>query len=103
MLQEISLFETNIRIVGGLLSAYDLSGDKVGAGPEPFRGRTYLRSAAGDEQVSVWSQGVHVPSQAFLRRATELVDLMLPAMDGMPTGWSICASCDALLRQLLTP
>jgi mannosyl-oligosaccharide alpha-1,2-mannosidase len=27
--QEISLFETNIRIVGGLLSAYDFSGDKV--------------------------------------------------------------------------
>lgn len=27
--QEISLFETNIRVVGGLLSAYDFSGDKV--------------------------------------------------------------------------
>jgi len=27
--QEISLFETNIRVVGGLLSAYDMSGDKV--------------------------------------------------------------------------
>ena len=27
--QEISLFETNIRVVGGLLSAYDLSGDNV--------------------------------------------------------------------------
>ena len=31
MQQEISLFETNIRVVGGLLSAYDLSGDKVRA------------------------------------------------------------------------
>ena len=29
LLQEISLFETNIRVVGGLLSAYDLSGQKV--------------------------------------------------------------------------
>ena len=28
-MQEISLFETNIRVVGGLLSAYDLSGEKV--------------------------------------------------------------------------
>jgi Glycosyl hydrolase family 47 len=36
--QEISLFETNIRIVGGLLSAYDLSGDKVRARPGPFIG-----------------------------------------------------------------
>lgn len=27
--QEISLFETNIRVVGGLLSAFDLSGEKV--------------------------------------------------------------------------
>lgn len=38
--QEISLFETNIRIVGGLLSAYDLSGDKVRTRPGPFRGST---------------------------------------------------------------
>jgi hypothetical protein len=29
-----------------------------------------------------------VPRQAFLKRTAELVDLMLPAMDGMPTGWS---------------
>lgn len=27
---ELSVFETNIRFVGGLLSAYALSGDKVG-------------------------------------------------------------------------
>lgn len=27
--QKISLFETNIRVVGGLLGAYDLSGDQV--------------------------------------------------------------------------
>lgn len=51
MTTEISLFETNIRVVGGLLSAYDFSGDK-----------------------------------AFLRRVTELVDLMLPAMDNSTTG-----------------
>lgn len=45
--QEISLFETNIRVVGGLMSAYDLSGDAL-----------------------------------FLQKATELVDLMVPAMGG---------------------
>ena len=38
--QEISLFETNIRIVGGLLSAYDLSGDKVRTRPGLSRGST---------------------------------------------------------------
>ena len=27
--QKISLFETNIRVVGGLLGAYDLSGDQL--------------------------------------------------------------------------
>lgn len=27
--QKISLFETNIRVVGGLLGAYDLSGDNM--------------------------------------------------------------------------
>lgn len=28
-LQEISLFETNIRVVGGLVAAFDLSGDRL--------------------------------------------------------------------------
>jgi mannosyl-oligosaccharide alpha-1,2-mannosidase len=28
-LQDVSLFETNIRVVGGLLSAYDLSRERV--------------------------------------------------------------------------
>ncbi|KAI9342841.1 glycoside hydrolase [Obelidium mucronatum] len=46
----VSLFETNIRVLGGLLSAYDLEGD-----------------------------------EAFLRKAVELADRMLPAFD-TPTG-----------------
>lgn len=51
--QGISLFETNIRVVGGLVAAYDLSGDKV-----------------------------------FMDKAVELVDLMLPSMNGSSTGTS---------------
>ena len=35
-----------------------------------------------------------MPPQAFLKRTTELVDLMLPAMDGMPTGL-IHLMCDS--------
>ena len=31
-----------------------------------------------------------LPPQVFLQRTSELVDLMLPAMDGMPTGAHLC-------------
>jgi uncharacterized protein YyaL (SSP411 family) len=55
--QDISLFETNIRVVGGLLSAYDLSGDEL-----------------------------------FLKKATELVDLMVPAMGGPSSSGAFSAS-----------
>jgi len=48
-LQEISLFETNIRVVGGLLSAYDLSGDKVLLGRAQELVELMLPAMGGDD------------------------------------------------------
>ena len=53
--QEISLFETNIRVVGGLLSAYDLSGENV------FLGRAQelvelMLPAMGEDGVGTGAQ-----------------------------------------------
>jgi len=47
--QEISLFETNIRVVGGLLSAYDLSGDKVFLGRAQELVELMLPAMGGDD------------------------------------------------------
>lgn len=46
-----------------------------------------------------------MPPQAFLKRTTELVDLMLPAMDGMPTGliYLLCDSQCAPVTAALNP
>ena len=48
-LQEISLFETNIRVVGGLLSAYDLSEDKVFLGRAQELVELMLPAMGGDD------------------------------------------------------
>eukprot|EP00252_Welwitschia_mirabilis_P005235 TRINITY_DN1572_c0_g3_i1.p1 TRINITY_DN1572_c0_g3~~TRINITY_DN1572_c0_g3_i1.p1 ORF type:complete len:649 (-),score=109.82 TRINITY_DN1572_c0_g3_i1:342-2288(-) len=78
---QVNLFETTIRILGGLLSAYHLSGGENGA----INGKAGLRSVFSGPNPSM-----------YLQRAQDLADRLITAFTSSPTAVPFA---DVILRE----